>query len=125
MRIKIINSNFTALCITKFGRRWKNVKASYTKFHVRSNYLNNLYSSPNITQFIRSIRIKWRGLERSTGDIGKKDKAVPLHVWSGPEGSRKLSFSDFMTTAQDGCKVVSLTHWLPLPPGNTPGTRFF
>jgi hypothetical protein len=23
---------------------------------------------------------------------------------------------DIMTTAQDGGKVVSLTHWLPLPP---------
>jgi len=22
-------------------------------------------------------------------------------------------------------KVVSLTHWPPLPPGNTPGTHFF
>jgi len=26
--------------------------------------------------------------------------------------------------AQDGGKVVSLTHWPPLPPGNTPGTHF-
>ena len=45
-----------------------------------------------------------------------KDKAVPLQAWSGPEGSRKLRFPDFMTTAQDGGKVVSLTHRLPLPP---------
>ena len=53
-----------------------------------------------------------------------KGKAVPLQAWSGPEGSRKLRFPDFMTTAQDGGKVVSLTHRLPLPPGNTPGTHF-
>jgi hypothetical protein len=33
--------------------------------------------------------------------------AVPLQAWSGPEGSRKLRFPDFMTTAQDGGKVVS------------------
>jgi len=39
----------------------------------------------------------------------KKGTAVPLQVWSGPEGSRKLRFPDFMTTAQDGGKVVSLT----------------
>jgi len=32
---------------------------------------------------------------------GKKDKAVPLQAWRVPEGSRKLRFSDFMTTAQD------------------------
>jgi len=45
-----------------------------------------------------------------------KGKAVPLQAWSGPEGSRKLRFPDFVTTAQDGGKVVSLTHRPPLPP---------
>ena len=53
-----------------------------------------------------------------------KGKAVPLQAWSGPEGSRKLRFPDFMTTAQDGSKVVSLMHRPPLPPGNAPGTHF-
>jgi hypothetical protein len=52
-------------------------------------------------------------------------KAVPLQALSGPEGSRKLRFPDFMTTAQDGGKVVSLRHWPPLPPRNTPGTHFW
>ena len=42
-----------------------------------------------------------------------KSKAVPLQAWSGPEGSRKLRFPDFMTKAQDGGKVVSLTHRPP------------
>jgi hypothetical protein len=37
-----------------------------------------------------------------------------------PEASRKLRFPDYMTTAQDGDKVVSLTHRPPLPPGNAP-----
>jgi hypothetical protein len=32
----------------------------------------------------------------------KKGKAVPLQVWSGPEGSRKLKFPDFI-------KVVTLS----------------
>jgi hypothetical protein len=53
-----------------------------------------------------------------------KGKAVPLQAWSGPEGSRKLKVPDFMTTAQDVGKVVSLTRRPPLPPGNTPGTHF-
>jgi hypothetical protein len=53
-----------------------------------------------------------------------KAKAVPLQAWSGPEGSRRLRFPDFMTTAQGGGKVVSLTHRPPLPPVNTPGTHF-
>ena len=42
----------------------------------------------------------------------------------GTEGSRKLRFPDFMTTAQVGGKVVSLTHRPSLPPGNAPGTHF-
>jgi hypothetical protein len=53
-----------------------------------------------------------------------KGKAVPLQPWSGPEGSRKLRFPDYMTTAQDDGKVVSLMHRPPLPPGNAPGTHF-
>jgi len=44
-----------------------------------------------------------------------KGKSVPLEAWSGPQGSRKLRFPDFMTTAQDGGKVVSLTRRPPLP----------
>jgi hypothetical protein len=44
-------------------------------------------------------------------------KADPLQAWSGPDGSKKLRFPDFMTTAQDGGKFVSLTHRPPLPPG--------
>jgi hypothetical protein len=54
----------------------------------------------------------------------QKDESVPLQACSGPEGSRKLRFQDFMTTAQDGGNVVSLTHRPPLLPGNTPGTNF-
>ena len=40
----------------------------------------------------------------------KKGKAVPLQAWTGPEGSRKLRFPDYMTTAQNGGKFVSLMH---------------
>ena len=47
-------------------------------------------------------------------------KSVPLQAWSGPEGSRKLSFPDFMTTAQEFGKVVSFTHRPLLPPGKWP-----
>jgi hypothetical protein len=56
--------------------------------------------------------------------MNSKGKAFPLQAWSGPEGSRKLRFPDYITTAQDGGKV-SLTYRPPLPPGNAPGTHFF
>jgi hypothetical protein len=53
-----------------------------------------------------------------------KGKAVPLQAWSGPGGSGKLRFPDYMTTAPGGGKVVSLTHRSPLPLGIAPGTYF-
>jgi hypothetical protein len=40
-------------------------------------------------------------------------KAVPLQAWSGPEGSRKLRFPDFMTTPQDGCQPYSPAAFTP------------
>ena len=41
--------------------------------------------------------------------LGKgKGKAVPLQAWTGPEGSRNLRFSDFVTTAQDGGRLSAL-----------------
>jgi hypothetical protein len=55
-----------------------------------------------------------RCLEKQQKPIAEL-KAVPLQAWSGPECSRKLRFPDFMTTAQDVGKVVSLMHRPPLP----------
>jgi hypothetical protein len=53
-----------------------------------------------------------------------KGKAVPLQAWSGPVGSRKLRFPDYMAAAQDGGKVVNLTHRPTLSPESAPGTHF-
>ena len=43
------------------------------------------------------------------GSKGKKGKAIPLQAWSRPEGSRKLRFPDFMTTAQDVVRAALRT----------------
>jgi len=40
--------------------------------------------------------------------VKDKGKAVPLQAWTGPEGSRKLRFLDFVTTAQDGGTLSAL-----------------
>jgi len=37
-----------------------------------------------------------------------KGKAIPLQAWTGPEGSRKLRFPDFMIKAQDGGRLSAL-----------------
>jgi hypothetical protein len=96
--------------------------------------LRNLQKQGNALPRIGECRALFFSLERVFKNVPAnkntmecetvKGKAVPLQVWSGPEGSRKLRFPDFMKTAQDGGKVVSLTHRPPLPPGNTPGTHF-
>ena len=37
-----------------------------------------------------------------------KGKSVPLQAWTGPKGSRKLRFPDFVTMAQDGGRLSAL-----------------
>ena len=78
----------------------------------------------SVTGRIMSMKNSNDTIGNGIRDLPVKGKAVPLQAWSGPECSRKLRFPDFMTTAEDGGKVVSLTHRPPLPPGNTPGTHF-
>jgi len=63
------------------------------------------------------LRLRPRGhWDRPLNTVKGKGKAVPLQASSGPEGSRKLRFPDYMTKAP--------THRPPLPPGNAPGTHF-
>ena len=50
--------------------------------------------------------------------------AVQLQAWSGPERFRKWRSPDFMTPAQGGGKVVSLTRRPHLPPRNSSGSHF-
>ena len=45
---------------------------------------------------------------RGKAVVKGKGKAVPLQAWTGPEGSRKLRFPDFMTTAQDGGRLSAV-----------------
>jgi hypothetical protein len=48
--------------------------------------------------------------------LQKKGKAVPVQVWTCPEGFRRLKLPDFKKPAHDGGKVVSHMHQPPLPP---------
>ena len=99
----------------------------YTDFSHKSQLTQLITSCPELCQnqvknVVNKIGTIWLPLyhyHKTT--VGK---AFPLQAWSGPEGPRKLRFPDFMTTAQDVGKVVSLTHRPPLPPGNAPGTHF-
>ena len=91
--------------------------------HSFSYYVNffSLHVSGDCVSIVRRNNCVYVALETCySGTCGKgKGKAVPLKAWTGPEGSGKLRFTDFIATAQDGGKVVSLTHRPPLPPVNT------
>jgi len=54
----------------------------------------------------------------------KDGKAIPLHTWKGPKGSRSLRLPDFKKLAHEGGEVVNPTHRPPLPPGNISDTHF-
>jgi len=38
----------------------------------------------------------------------RKGKSVPLQAWTDPQGSRKLRFPDYVTTAHDGGRLSAL-----------------
>ena len=50
--------------------------------------------------------LKMKG--KCKGEGKGKGKAVPLQMWSSPEGSRNLMFPDFVTTAQDGGRMSAV-----------------
>jgi hypothetical protein len=94
-----------------FGQQCTNTSLTFAcKLSLHSNKLN-------IKINIQADLSRYYAKERQHNSWNKmvKGKAVLLQAWSGPEGSRKLSFPDFMTMAQDDGKVVSLTHRPPLP----------
>ena len=96
----------------------------------RTSFVIHLFVLAYIEIYVfRSIPFQAHSLQQSYHPTQsfkqeKYNKSVPLQAWSGPDGSRKLRFPDFMTTAQGGGKVVSLTHRPHLYPENSPGTHF-
>jgi len=118
--------------IDNSGRIWYNLStvgrhsyvSNYTYFHKRPCILPPIVCMCFVwfSVRIRSISLyhQWPVFPVDTDSVfceelklyiyKKKGKAVPLQAWSVPEGSRKLRFPDFVTTAQDGGKVVSPTH---------------
>ena len=49
----------------------------------------------------------------------------PITGLEWPTGFQEVRFPDFMTMAQGGGKVVSLTHRPNLPPENSRGNHFY
>jgi len=54
------------------------------------------YSKSKIEKLVLSVWFYYKG------------KVVLLQAWTGPEGSKKLRFLDFVTTARDGSRLSAL-----------------
>ena len=78
-------------------------------FNCGKNYSFETLSSLSLNHHPTIQRCNMRYLKKCNGN------AVPLQAWSGPERSRKLRFPNFMKMTQDGGKLVSRMHRLPLP----------
>jgi len=52
-------------------------------------------------------------------------KAIPVQAWTGPEGSRRLRFAEFLYNPNMKVARLSARRTGSLyPPGNTTGTHF-
>jgi hypothetical protein len=83
-----------------------------------TNYVQDIqdeFEEGGILYTIYTIKHTGRILEGHSVVMKEKVKHSFYRPGSDPEGFRKLRCPDFMTTAQDGGKVVSLTHRPPLP----------
>jgi len=78
-----------------------------------SNMIRRLFLIEGSYQFFHESVLYIGGIGCGDGGGGSsnickgKGKAVPLLAWTGPEGSRKLRFPDFVT-AQDGGRLSAL-----------------
>jgi len=104
---------------SKYIGKWNNLSIiqttseQHTRKAINQGSLENSHIG-NYTHTSEIVHVKVRS----------KSKSVSLQAWSGPGGTRKLRFPDYMTTAQDGGKVVSPMHRPTSPTGNAPGTHF-
>ena len=109
--------------------------AIWTNVQKRRSYITKIQQDATVCRYLFTAKLLYMfwvsshpssGVHKTVISVsGKgKGKSVPLQAWSGSEGSRKLRFPDFMTTAQEGGKVVSRRHRLHLPPENSPSTHF-
>ena len=65
-----------------------------------------IYSIIFVSKLATVLSLKY--IQVRSKDVEVKGRAVPLQAWTGPEGSRKLRFPDFMSTPQDGGTLLAL-----------------
>ena len=110
------------ICVAKQVHQYKNTKIRLHKCNVAiwhnktyrikqliPTYVNIRVNSNNPRcQRTKNAAIRYRNNQELKKRHLNECKSVPLQAWTSPEGSRKLSFPDFVTTAQDGGRLSAL-----------------
>ena len=104
----LTNAEINLSCSNRHPK-WTHIFPQSNAFPL-SDRITKLAQQPSCGIFVRET------LDRFPAEMRVKQSLY--RPGGGPGGSRKLKFPDFVTTAQDGGKVVSLTHRPPLPPEN-------
>jgi hypothetical protein len=130
--IRLFRSNRLSSGKTIFFLNWVAVNNFASELNLQDRYwFGRVRNISELRHSLRMLHKEWLADERVANHIPastevpvknelwipSSKEAVPLQAWSGPEGYRKLRFPDFMSTAQDGGRVVSSAHRPPLPPG--------
>jgi hypothetical protein len=107
---KILNLH-TTIYLLSVGLLWT-VLGRTLRFTVQKR-MPQFKLAMHLVHFIDRLCIPELGI---VGVKGKgKGKAIPLQTWTGPEGSEGSGSQISRQSAHEGGKVVSPTHWLPLP----------
>ena len=114
---------------TKLAKKVKTHVLCSKSFLQKSYRLWNVEKSGTVGQTTndnprRSLQIRKVKNTQCMSYVKGKGKAVTLQAWTGPQGSRKLMFPDFVTTPKDVGRLSALRTGRLYPPGNIPGTHF-
>ena len=90
----------------------------------RTRWVNNLRAWEEKVVGISKNRDSERAKTCKHSFLVKKSESVPLKPRGAQRIPGSLRFPDYVTMAQNGGKVVSLTNRPFLPPRDTPGTHF-
>jgi hypothetical protein len=76
-------------------------------------YIKTIGTCNNMLEVIREREFSILNCLKGECKLNNTGKAIPLKLWTGPEGSRKLKLTDFKTSAYEFGKVVSPMHRPP------------
>jgi len=97
---------------TNYSAGWAGLRTGLDVSETRQIPFHCRYSNPGLSRHYSSLTTDYKIPAIQVASLNKlqvkgKGKAVPLQAWTGPEGSRKLRFPDFVTT-HDGGRLSAL-----------------